>query len=107
LEDERVKALADRLNARVWDDLGILRGLSYPPLGFLVQLANVATKFRLARVAPEKSAGATAIKRSVSDCHPCPDGHSSLIWPFSKPLTDYISTGLEFRNPAFLGGRPN
>ena len=99
----RVKAICNRVNARIRDDLGILSGLPYPPLGFFVQSSNVATNLDLDGPLPRECAVATAIKQLVNDGIPRRNRHSPLIGPFSEPLTDYTRGGLKFRDHALVG----
>jgi hypothetical protein len=105
LKNVRVKTIGNRLNARIRDDLGILGGLPYAPLGFFVQFYNVATNFRFDLPVPRECAVATAIKQLVNDSIPRRDRHSPLIGPLPETLTNYTRGDLKVRNHAFIGER--
>jgi hypothetical protein len=100
LKDVRIKAIGNRIDARVWDDLNVFTALPYSPFGLFVQFSNVAANLSLDCLMPGERAVATPVEQLVNHSAPRGNRHSPLIWPLSEPLTDHAAGGLKFRDHA-------
>ena len=102
-KDVRIKAIGNRRDARIGDDLCILTRVPYPPLGVFAHLSNVTANLGLYRVVPGERPVASPIDQLVYHSLPRSNRHSPLIWPLSEPVADYPRGGLKLRDHAFVG----
>src|SRR6187431_438631 len=66
-KNKRIKAIGNRIEIRIWDDLGVFGGLPYPPSGRSIQLSNVAANLGLDCIVPRKRTITPSVEQLVDD----------------------------------------